>query len=121
MLAQKANLRTSDKVAPMFVLHPVSPLVTRKGVNYPAVSRIPDFVDLVTLSTERSPETPRRPASRDDDGQLHYRYVVEPFCTPGGFLSDLVVPAALDLKGALGRGGPRRAGACTFDVKERRR
>jgi ABC-type transport system substrate-binding protein len=51
-LAQAANLITSDKVAAMFVFHPVSPLVTRKEVNYPAESRIPDLVDLdlVTVS-----------------------------------------------------------------------
>jgi ABC-type transport system substrate-binding protein len=51
-LVQQANLLTSDKVAAMFVFHPVSPLVTRKEVNYPAESRIPDLVDLdlVTLS-----------------------------------------------------------------------
>ncbi len=52
-LVQKANLLTSDKVAAMFVYHPVSPLVTRKEVNFPAESRIPDLVDLdlVTLSS----------------------------------------------------------------------
>ncbi len=52
-LVQKANLLTSDKVAAMFVFHPVSPLVTRKEVNFPAESRIPDLVDLdlVTVST----------------------------------------------------------------------
>jgi peptide/nickel transport system substrate-binding protein len=52
-LVQKANLLTSDKVAAMFVYHPVSPLVTRKEVNFPAASRIPDLVDLdlVTLSS----------------------------------------------------------------------
>jgi hypothetical protein len=45
-------------VAAMFVFHPVSippvrPLVTRKEVNYPAESRIPDLVDLdlVTVSS----------------------------------------------------------------------
>ena len=42
---QKANLLTSDKVAAMFVFHPVSPLVSRKEVNYPSQSRIPDVVD----------------------------------------------------------------------------
>ena len=30
----------------MFVFHPVSPLVTRKEVNFPPESRIPDLVDL---------------------------------------------------------------------------
>jgi ABC-type transport system substrate-binding protein len=51
-LVQQANLLTSDKVAAMFVFHPVSPLVTRKEVNYPAESRIPDLLDLdlVTVS-----------------------------------------------------------------------
>jgi hypothetical protein len=34
-LVQQANLLTSDRVAAMFVFHPVSPLVTRKEVNYP--------------------------------------------------------------------------------------
>jgi peptide/nickel transport system substrate-binding protein len=52
-LVQQANLLTSDKVAAMFVFHPVSPLVTRVEVNYPPESRIPDLVDLdlVTAST----------------------------------------------------------------------
>jgi peptide/nickel transport system substrate-binding protein len=52
-LVQQANLLTSNKVAAMFVFHPVSPLVTRKEVNFPAESRIPDLVDLdlVTVST----------------------------------------------------------------------
>jgi peptide/nickel transport system substrate-binding protein len=52
-LVQKANLLTSNKVAAMFVFHPVSPLVTRKEVNFPAESRIPDLVDLdlVTVAT----------------------------------------------------------------------
>ena len=51
-LVQQANLITSDKVAAMFVFHPVSPLVTRKEVNFPPESRIPDLVDLdlVTVS-----------------------------------------------------------------------
>jgi peptide/nickel transport system substrate-binding protein len=51
-LVQQANLLTSDKVAAMFVFHPVSPLVTRKEVNYPPENRIPDLVDLdlVTVS-----------------------------------------------------------------------
>ena len=52
-LVQQANLLTSNKVAAMFVFHPVSPLVTRKEVNFPAESRIPDLVDLdlVTVSS----------------------------------------------------------------------
>jgi len=52
-LVQEANLLTSDKVAAMFVFHPVSPLVLRKEVNFPAESRIPDLrdFDLVTLSS----------------------------------------------------------------------
>ena len=51
-IVQQANLLTSNKVAAMFVYHPVSPLVTRKEVNFPAESRIPDLVDLdlVTVS-----------------------------------------------------------------------
>ena len=49
---QQANLLTSDKVAAMFVFHPVSPLVTRKEVNYPAESRIPDLVDLDLVTVE---------------------------------------------------------------------
>jgi peptide/nickel transport system substrate-binding protein len=52
-LVQEANLLTSDKVAAMFVFHPVSPLVLRKEVNFPAESRIPDLrdFDLVTVSS----------------------------------------------------------------------
>src|SRR5690606_26479317 len=52
-LVQQANLITSNKVAAMFVFHPVSPLVTRKEVNFPPESRIPDLVDLdlVTVSS----------------------------------------------------------------------
>jgi ABC-type transport system substrate-binding protein len=52
-VVQKANILTSDKVAAMFVYHPVTTLVTRKEVNYPAESRIADLVDfdLVTVST----------------------------------------------------------------------
>ena len=51
-LVQQANLLTSDKVAAMFVFHPVSPLVTRKEVSYPAESRIPDLVDLDLVAVE---------------------------------------------------------------------
>jgi peptide/nickel transport system substrate-binding protein len=51
-LVQQANLLTSDKVAAMFVFHPVSPLVTRKEVNYPSQSRIPDLVDLDLVTVE---------------------------------------------------------------------
>jgi hypothetical protein len=40
-LVQQTNPLTSDKVAAMFVFHPVSPLVTRAEVNYPPESRIP--------------------------------------------------------------------------------
>ena len=52
-LVQEANLLTSDKVAAMFVFHPVSPLVLRKEVNFPDESRIPDLrdFDLVTVSS----------------------------------------------------------------------
>jgi ABC-type transport system substrate-binding protein len=51
-LVQKANKITSDKVAQAFLYHPVDIQVTRKEVNFPAVSRIPGLVDLdrVTLS-----------------------------------------------------------------------
>jgi ABC-type transport system substrate-binding protein len=51
-LVQEANLLTSDKVAALFVYHPISTLVLRKEVNFPAESRIPDLVDLdlVTVS-----------------------------------------------------------------------
>jgi ABC-type transport system substrate-binding protein len=51
-LVQQANLLTSDKVAAMFVFHPVSPLVTRKEVNYPPQNRIPDLVDLDLVTVE---------------------------------------------------------------------
>ena len=43
---QQANLLTFDKVAAMFVSHPVSSLVIRKEVNDPFENRIPDLVDL---------------------------------------------------------------------------
>ncbi|RMD63081.1 MAG: ABC transporter substrate-binding protein [Alphaproteobacteria bacterium] len=45
-LVQKANKITSDKVACGFLFHPMSILVHRKSVDYPAVSRIPGLVDL---------------------------------------------------------------------------
>ena len=45
----------------MFVYHPVSPLVTRKEVNFRAESRIPDLVDL-DLVTVSSQPTVRRQA-----------------------------------------------------------
>jgi hypothetical protein len=49
---QQANLLTSDKVAAMFLFHPVGPLVTRKEVDYPPENRITDLMDLdlVTVS-----------------------------------------------------------------------
>ena len=52
-LVQQANLLTSDKVAVIFVFHPVSRLVTRKEVNYQAANRTPDLVhlDLATVSS----------------------------------------------------------------------
>jgi ABC-type transport system substrate-binding protein len=51
-LVQQANLLTSDKVAALFVYHPISTLVLRKEVTFPAEARIPDLVDLdlVTVS-----------------------------------------------------------------------
>ena len=45
-LVQEANRITSDKVACAFLYHPMSILVHRKSVNYPAVSRIPGLVEL---------------------------------------------------------------------------
>ena len=36
----------------MFVFHPVTTLVTRKEVNYPAESRIPDLVDFDRVTVE---------------------------------------------------------------------
>jgi hypothetical protein len=48
-LVQQANLLASDKVAAMFIFHPV---VTRKEVNYPAANRIPDLVDLDLVTVE---------------------------------------------------------------------
>ncbi|MEM7022042.1 MAG: ABC transporter substrate-binding protein [Pseudomonadota bacterium] len=45
-LVQQANKITSDKVASVFVYHPVNVLAFRKEVNYPAESRIPGLVDL---------------------------------------------------------------------------
>ena len=53
VLVQEANLLTSDKVAALSVFHPISTLVLRKEVNFPAESRIPDLVDLdlVTVSS----------------------------------------------------------------------
>jgi peptide/nickel transport system substrate-binding protein len=52
-IVQQANLLTSDKVAALFVYHPISTLVLRKEVDFPAASRIPDLVDLdlVTVSS----------------------------------------------------------------------
>ncbi|HEY64146.1 MAG TPA: ABC transporter substrate-binding protein [Caldilineae bacterium] len=45
-LVQKANKITSDKVAAVFLYHPLDILVYRKEVNYPDESRIPGLVDL---------------------------------------------------------------------------
>jgi hypothetical protein len=47
-LVQQANTLASAKVAAMFAFHPVSPLVTRKEVNYPLESCIPDLVDSIS-------------------------------------------------------------------------
>lgn len=50
-LVQKANKISSDKVAQTFLYHPPDVQVSRKEVNFPAVSRISGLVDLdrVTL------------------------------------------------------------------------
>ena len=45
-LVQKLNKITSDKVAMVFIYHPPDVQVTRKEINFPAVSRIPGLVDL---------------------------------------------------------------------------
>ena len=45
-MVQEANRITSEKVACGFLYHPMSILVHRKTVNYPAESRIPGLVDL---------------------------------------------------------------------------
>ncbi len=45
-LVQEANRITSEKVACAFLFHPMSILVHRKSVNYPAESRIPGLVEL---------------------------------------------------------------------------
>ncbi|MCP5150416.1 MAG: ABC transporter substrate-binding protein [Ectothiorhodospiraceae bacterium] len=45
-LVQEANKLTSDKVASVFLFHPVDVLVHHKRVNFPKESRIPGLVDL---------------------------------------------------------------------------
>ena len=51
-MVQKANRITSDKVACVFIYHPMDILIRHKSVNFPAVSRIPGLMDLdrVTIS-----------------------------------------------------------------------
>ncbi len=51
-MVQEANRITSEKVACAFLFHPMSILVHRNTVNYPAESRIPGLVELdrVTLA-----------------------------------------------------------------------
>ena len=49
-LVQKANRITSEKVACAFLYHPMSILVYRKSVNYPAAGRIPGLVELDRIS-----------------------------------------------------------------------
>jgi ABC-type transport system substrate-binding protein len=49
-MVQEANYITSAKVACAFLYHPVSILVHRTNVNYPAVSRIPGLVELDRIS-----------------------------------------------------------------------
>ncbi len=52
-LVQEADLITSNKVAAVFIYHPIDAMVWRKEVNFPAESRIPGLVDLdrVTVSS----------------------------------------------------------------------
>ena len=45
-LIHKIDRLTSDKVASVFLYHPMDILVHHKSVNFPAVSRIPGLVDL---------------------------------------------------------------------------
>jgi len=45
-LVRKANKLTSDKVACLFLNHPVDTVIWRKEVNYPDASRIAGLVDL---------------------------------------------------------------------------
>jgi ABC-type transport system substrate-binding protein len=49
-LVQQANKLTSDKVASIFLYHPLDILVYRKDIVYPAESRIPGLVDLDRVS-----------------------------------------------------------------------
>lgn len=49
-MVQKANRITSEKVACAFLFHPISILVHRKSVNYPASARIPGLVELDQVS-----------------------------------------------------------------------
>ena len=49
-LVQQANKITSDKVASVFLYHPLDILVYRKDIVYPAESRIPGLVDLDRVS-----------------------------------------------------------------------
>jgi peptide/nickel transport system substrate-binding protein len=52
-LVQQANQITSDKVAAVFLFHPLDILVYRQEVTYPDVSRIPGLVELdrVTIAS----------------------------------------------------------------------
>jgi ABC-type transport system substrate-binding protein len=49
-MVQKANRITSEKVACAFLFHPMSILVHRKTVIYPAEARIPGLVELDKVS-----------------------------------------------------------------------
>jgi len=49
-LVQKANRITSERVACAFLYHPVSILVYRNKVSYPAAARIPGLVELDQIS-----------------------------------------------------------------------
>jgi ABC-type transport system substrate-binding protein len=45
-LVQQANKASSDKVAQVFLHHPLDTVVWRKEVNFPEASRVPGLVDL---------------------------------------------------------------------------
>jgi len=51
-MVQEADLITSNKVASVFLYHPIDAMVWRKGVTFPAESRIPGLVDLDRVTLE---------------------------------------------------------------------
>jgi hypothetical protein len=59
-LVQQAKPLNTDKVAGMCVFHHVSPVVSRKEVNYPPESCIPDLVDLDLVTVAGWPSTTPR-------------------------------------------------------------